>query len=256
MALQIAATKIEVVVQADVTPLVTTENATLANTLENKRLAQLPLNGRFLQNIITTTVPGLEGNSGTPRVRGLREGAFEFVQDGAVLSQRFNTGLSRPPGLDSIAEVRVETNISSAKNNRPSTAILSTKSGTNALHGAAFYTGRNNGFGVARRREDFYDEAPKLIRNEFGASLGGPVLLPKVHDGRNRSFFFLAWEDYRQRENVNRIAALATEDMRNGIYTGFANGAGQASTLYDPYSTGSREQQWQRSPFPNNRIPT
>ena len=70
----------------------------------------------------------------------------------------------------------METNASSAKLERPASAILTTRAGTNNWHGSAFETGRNSGFGVARRREDTFSKAPHLVRNEFGASLGGPVI--------------------------------------------------------------------------------
>jgi len=67
---------------------------------------------------------------------------------------------SRPPGLDSIAEMQVEVNNSSAKFTRPTTIILSSKSGTNAFHGALFETNRNSGYGVARRRRMFSQKRP------------------------------------------------------------------------------------------------
>jgi len=78
---------------------------------------------------------------------------MEYLQDGAVLSDR-NTGrmMERPPGIDTIQEFRVETSVPSAKYSRPASAIISTRNGTNEWHGSLFYTGRNNGFGVARRR--------------------------------------------------------------------------------------------------------
>src|SRR5439155_27287964 len=110
-------------------------------------------------------------------VLGLRDSAMEFVQDGVPLDDR-NTGSiqARPPGLDTVQELRVETNNSSAKLDRPANAIMSTRGGTNEIHGSAFETGRNSAFGVARRREDAFVKAPPLRRNEYGASLGGPVV--------------------------------------------------------------------------------
>src|SRR5207237_39797 len=157
----------------------TTTNSTLATVVERQRIEQLPLNGRAVQSLIQTTTPGLEGTNNTqPRVFGLRDSAMEFVQDGVVLDDR-NTGniQLRPPGLDTVQEFRVETKTSSAKLDRPANAILSTIAGTNSPHGSLFETGRNSGFGVARRREDS-NTIPPLNRNEFGASVGGPVRLP------------------------------------------------------------------------------
>jgi hypothetical protein len=76
---------------------------------------------------------------------------------------------------------------------------MTTRSGTNEFHGAAFETGRNSGFGVARQRQDTFSTPPHLVRNEFGLSAGGPVVLPKLYDGHNKTFIFGAWEEQRLR---------------------------------------------------------
>ncbi len=252
--LKVGVTVTEITVAGDVTPLVTTTAATLHNVVERARIDQLPLNGRFLQTLVQRTTPGLEGASSQPRVYGLRGTSMEFLQDGAVLTNRDTGDLSgRPPGLDTIDEFRVETNNSSARMNRPATTIVTTKSGANDIHGAAFETVRNNGFGVARRRQDFYEKPPHLVRNEFGASLGGPVWLPKLYDGRNRTFFFFAYEAYRNLSAVTTSTTMPTMAMRRGDFSGLVDGAGRRSTLYDPWSTDSRT--WQRQPFTGNQIP-
>src|SRR5574340_1238065 len=121
-----ATTTVEV---RDVTPVVTVDSPTLGHVLERQRIEQLPINGRFLSSLMVT-VAGMEGN----RAYGLREGSQEFVLDGSALSDR-NTGgnVRRPPGLDTIQEFKVEANSSSAKFTRPTTVVISTKSGTNDL---------------------------------------------------------------------------------------------------------------------------
>ncbi len=253
--LEVTSTQTSVSVTAEVAQLVTVDAPTVSSNVENPRLQQLPLDGRFLQQLLTNVVPGLEGGPAKPQVFGMREGAMEFTLDGAVLSDRFSTRLvARAPGLDSVSEVRVESSVPSAKLNRPATAILSTKSGTNEVHGSAFYTTRNNAIGVARRREEFTG-AQKLIRNEYGATLGGPLLLPKMYDGRNRTFFFTAWEDYRMRQNSNRQASIATMPMRQGDFSQLTDSIGRTIAIYDPYSTAGQAQNWARTPYPENRIP-
>ena len=168
----------------DVTPLVNTTSATLATVVERERIEQLPLNGRFITTLIAMTTPGVESGS-VPRVYGLRY-ATELLQDGAVLENReWQSIPARPPGLDTIGEFRSETNNSSAKLNRPGTFMVTTRSGTNEIHGAAFETARNSGLGVARARQDFFTKPPQLIRNEFGASVGQPMppFLPLPRNG-------------------------------------------------------------------------
>src|SRR5688572_23904646 len=165
--LKVGQTATEVSVQ-DVTPLLQTANATLGHVLERKRIEQLPINGRNVTNLLQT-VPGMEGT----RAFGLREGSYEISLDGSSLIDRNYGGVfNRQPGLDSIQEFVVENNSSSAKFTRPTSLVLTTKSGTNRLHGSAFETNRNNAIGKARSRTESYTKAPFLNRNEFGVSAG------------------------------------------------------------------------------------
>ena len=249
--LKIRAAATEITVAGNVTPLVTTTNPTLANVVERARIDQLPVNGRYIQNLLYMTTPGFESGS-VPRVFGLRY-AVEMLQDGAVLENRqWQEIPARPPGLDTIEEFRAETSNSSAKLNRPGTVILTTRAGTNEIHGSIFETARNSGIGVARARQDYYEKPPHLVRNEFGASVGGPVILPRIYNGRNRTFFFFAYEGFRQRQSSTRSVSLPTAAMREGDFSGLVDGQGRLFNLYDPMTTDSS---WQRQAFPGNRIP-
>jgi hypothetical protein len=237
----------------DVTPMVNTTSATLATVVERERIEQLPMNGRFITTLIGMTTPGVESGS-VPRVYGLRY-ATELLQDGAVLENReWQSIPARPPGLDTIGELRSETNNSSAKLNRPGTFMVTTRSGTNQLHGAIFETARNSGLGVARARQDFFTKPPQLVRNEFGASVGAPIWIPKLYNGRNRTFFFFAYEGFQLRQGSTRNIAVPTEAMRQGDFSGLMDGAGRRFTIYDPLSTGAGPT-WTRMPFTGNRIP-
>lgn len=247
--LQIGSTAAEITVTADVTPLLTTTQPTLAEVVERQRIDQLPLNGRFFQNLIVLTTPGIEGSASNARVYGLRSGSMEYIQDGATLNQR-NLGqlAARPPGIDTINEFRVETSVSSAKYNRPASTIVSTKSGSNEIHGAVFHTMRNNGFGVARRRQDFYEKPPQLIRNEFGASLGGPVWLPKLYNGRNRTFIFAAWEDFRLRQGTTISTAMRPWKCVREIFPDSITAPGSGSRCMIP-GRRARPRPGNASPF-------
>jgi hypothetical protein len=250
-ALSPASSTQEITVAGDVTQLVSLSNATLGGVLERSRIEQLPINGRFINTLVGVTVPGVEGT----RVNGMRDAALEFVQDGAVLTNRDTGSLQgRPPGIDTVDEFKVETNNSSAKMNRPATAILTTKSGSNQLHGSLFETNRNSGYGVARARQDTYTKPPQLNRNEYGFSAGGPVYLPKLYNGKNQTFFFFAYEAYKQAQGVTTSVSMPTEAMRNGDFSKLIDSLGRPTTLYDPNSTGAAPT-WSRTPFPNNQIP-
>ncbi|MCI0350107.1 MAG: carboxypeptidase-like regulatory domain-containing protein, partial [Acidobacteriales bacterium] len=250
-ALKIRGVANEITVAGDVTPLVTTTNPTLANVVERARIEQLPVNGRLIQSLLYLTTPGFEPGS-VPRLFGLRY-AVEILQDGAVLENRqWQLIPARPPGLDTIEEFRAETSNSSAKMNRPGTVILKTRAGTNEFHGAIFETHRNSAIGVARARQDFYDKPPHLVRNEFGASLGGPVFIPRLYSGKNQTFFFVSYEGLRLRSAATRAVTMPTAAMREGDFSGLIDGQGRRITLYDPLTTDAA---WKRQPFPNNQIP-
>src|SRR5437016_354670 len=195
---------------------------------------------------------------GTGRAFGLRDGAYEAVLDGSALTDRLMYGSSsrityRQPGLDSIQEFKVENNNSSAKYTRPTSIIMTTKGGTNQLHGSAFETNRNNAVGLARSRTDNYIKPPFLNRNEFGVSAGGPVYIPKVYNGKNRTFWFFSFEGLRDINASTQGYQVPTQAMRNGDMSALVNSAGQQTTLYDPWSTDTNT--WARAPYPGNQLP-
>lgn len=241
----------ESVTVQEIMPLITVNSPALGSTLERQRIEQLPINGRSILNLMPA-IPGLEaandyGSNGT-RAYGLRQGSHEFVLDGAALTERMWGGVQRrPPGLDTIQEFKVESNNSSARYTRPLTVVMSTKSGTNAFHGSLFETNRNNAYGKARAREDFYEKAPFLNRNEFGASAGGPVFIPKMYDGRNRTFWFFAYEAHRSVAPRTMGFAVPTAAMRSGDFQGLVDNAGRQIRIFDPWTTNP--QTWERQQF-------
>jgi hypothetical protein len=238
----------------DVTPLVTVDNPTVRNTLEHVRIEQLPMNQRMLNTLILTQ-PGLDNSKGQ-RAFGAPSDAIEFVLDGAVVTdRRYNMALfSQNPGVGAFEEFTVVDNAISAKYTRPTNFVVSTRSGTKDFHGTAYETLRNNGIGLARARTDFFTTAPELIRNEFGVSAGGPVVIPKVYNGRNRTFWFFNYEGMRQAQKQTQIYKVPTTAMRNGDFSGLVDSQGRLQQLYDPLTTGGAPT-YSRTPFPNNQIP-
>ena len=249
--LQVGQTTTQVEVQ-DVTPMVVTENPTLGHSLERQRIEQLPVNGRGYQAFLAT-VPGID-STGLVQAYGMRTNTSTTLFDGAPVNEVWEGwDFGRVPGLDALQEVRVETNNSSAKFTRPTTVMLTSKSGTNQFHGSMFETNRNSGYGVARRRQDTFTKAPFLNRNEFGVSAGGPVYIPKVYDGRNRTFFFVSWEGLRSVAYTTNSYNVPTEAMRNGDFRGLVDSQGRPITLYDPMTTDPTT--WQRQPLSYRGIP-
>jgi hypothetical protein len=259
-------------VNADTVQLTTNDGPQVESTLENQRIQQLPENGRNIEYLLNMAVPGIE-NNGTA-ANGSDPEAIALIVDGAPTNN--NNGGGNPNlrteniDPDAVQEVRVELNNSGAQYSSPTTEIVATKSGTNQLHGTFFETARNNAFGVAQRRETAPGSVtPQLIRNEFGLSAGGPLWIPKVYDGHDKTFWFFAYERYSLAQNGATLTAVPTVAFRNGDFSQLTNGTGVGQTLYDPANTYSTmncpdlttaygkvtASTACRNPFPGNVIP-
>jgi len=259
----------QVVVTANSVQLTTTDSGVVGSTLENARINQIPMNGRDLLTLTNETTPGLDSCAQSPScANGLMPGATDYVVDGAPLDAREFGGASAGgtgiPDPDSVQEVRVETSGGGAQFGTPAAGVITTKSGTNQLHGTMFETARNNGFGIARSRQNPSNfVAPHYVRNEFGLSLGGPIVIPHLYDGKNKSFFFFAYERYSLANKSYTLMTTPTMAMRGGDWSGLVNGAGVLQQLYDPATTTSTSNcngtgvanKWCRTPFVNNQIP-
>ena len=242
----------DTVVVNDAASQITTEGMQIADVKDALQIHQLPLNGRQVTNLFDLT-PGVEGG-GAARTNGLKVGSLEIVQDGISIVDRFSGSMQRvQPGLDTIQEFRIETNGSSARFPRPATVTLVTKSGTNQLHGSLFETLRNNAAGLRARTRQDGDTSAKLIRNEFGASAGGPVVLPHIYDGHNKTFFFISYEGNRQRESSFYEDYVPTTAMWNGDFSGVFDNNRNQTHIYDPLTTTSTGI---RTPFAGDQIPS
>jgi len=233
-------------------PVIATQGAQVSDVKDALRIHNLPLNGRQITNLFDLT-PGVVGG-GNPRTNGMKVGSTEMVFDGISYVDRFGGGVSRmQPGLDTIQEFRIETAGSGAQFSRPATVELVTRSGSNELHGALFETFRNNADGlVARSRSDGNTPA-KLIRNEFGGWAGGPVLIPHIYNGKNKTFWFVDWEQLKQRQQTFAQTGVPTAANWNGDLSDITDFNGNHYTVYDPTSTTGPN--GTRTPFPNNVIP-
>jgi hypothetical protein len=254
-------------------PLVTTTDPTDATTLDQKRIKELATNGRDLNTLLIDVTPGLEGGSSGVTVGGMMNYFTDYSQDGASSTNREFGGSQGLQGLESVGEVRVETSTGNAKSSSAASVIVTTRSGGNRLTFSAYETARNNCCGVAKRRQDVNPNGdpfklPQMIRNEFGGSAAGPVMLPtfglngkKWYDGRNRTFFFFAREQVFLRSNFTNSFSVPTLAQRDGNFSGLETSTGLPITIYDPATstihtqTTNPTQYTTRSPFPNNVIP-
>lgn len=268
----------ESVTVTDGAALVDTTTATLSGVVENKRIIDLPLNGRNVYSLAWLT-PGVfsqrpanstanEGfhSIGIFTVNGGRDSSNAILMDGVPVTMNSNTANmnanSAVPSVEGVEEFRIQTNSYSAEYGRSGGGVLTiaTKSGTNTLHGSLFEFLRNskmdanNWFANASG-----NKLATFQRNEFGASVGGPISIPKVYDGKNKSFFFAVWEGRRQRSASTRFFTLPTAEQMGGDFSRTLTASGQLRTIYDPFTTTpdpARPGQFLRTPFAGNRIPT
>ena len=172
----------QVTVSSETVQLTTTDNGTISSTLENAKINQIPMNGRNLLNLAADATPGLGScsqDSNGQCAGGLLGYGMEYVADGVTLQGRefggSHVGAQQMPDPDAVQEVRLETIGTSAQYSAPATGIITTKSGTNTLHGGLFWTARNSYWGIAKQRQNPSNYvAPPYIRNEEG----GPSAVP------------------------------------------------------------------------------
>jgi hypothetical protein len=258
VALTLATNATTVEVQ-DVTPALQTDSPSLGHVLERQRIESLPGIGRGYQNLLQT-VPGVtwsshgHGVGGRMQAYGMQNGANMIMLDGAPINETYEGwDMPRTPDLDTLQEIKVEVNNSSAKYSRPTGVIMSTRSGTNQFHGSVFHNQRNSFFG-SRRRQDVFAKAPLDNRNEFGFTAGGPVYIPKLYDGRNRTFFFWSYEGTRYARYTTNQSSVPTEAMKRGDFRGLVDSQGRTINIYDPATT-SATAPYTRQIISHNGIP-
>jgi outer membrane receptor protein involved in Fe transport len=246
--------------------LVQAATAELGAVVSAKQVVDLPLNGRNFTQLLSLT-PGVApvsvsqnsggfGNvaSGTafsfPAINGQTNRSNFFMTDGLNNQGAFSSTYAVPPIIDSIAEFKVNSHNDQAEFGGVLGGVINvaTKSGTNQLHGSAWEFLRNDAFNA---RNTFQKQATVFRQNQFGVSAGGPVMIPKLYDGRNKTFFFGAYEGFRYSKAANSFLHVPTDAELAGNLAGQAQAFNPFSTIEDPANPGS----FIRTPFANNQIP-
>jgi hypothetical protein len=236
-------------------PLLNSESGSLGHVMTNRQIVDLPLNGRGFNELARLT-PGvvlLPGTGNVTRIRpefvngttisGVRGRQVSYFLDGTDTSEQHQGGSWIQTSVDALQEFSVQQNAYSAEQGRSGSFFnATTKSGTNQVRGTLYEFLRNEKLDA---RNFFGAKRDLLKRNQFGVSAGGPVYLPKVYDGRNRTFFFANYEGMRERQGNVMSRTSPTADMLNGDFSAIAN------TIYDPLTTSGGT----RQPFAGNRIP-
>lgn len=259
---------IEVSAQAT---LLSSENATVGTVIDGRQIVEMPLNGRNYLELVALA-PNVSAGFPAAGQAGSRQGGIRSQQSISVGGQRsnfnhftldgvdntdpnFNTSVVLP-SIDALQEFKVQTGVYPAEFGREVTQInVSTKSGTNEYHGTLFHFLRNEkldatnyAFTSARPARDPFKW------NQFGFTVGGPVSIPKLFNGRNKLFFMANYEWFRQRRSVQVFSNLPSAAMMRGDFSERPLGT---LGIFDPRSrsVGSGGTV-SAAPFPGNVIPS
>jgi hypothetical protein len=257
---------VEVVASA---ALVESETSSLGQVVDNQKILNLPLNGRMTFRLVqltpgVITSPGSNGQFGDISVgtfddvhfsiNGGRAQSNSVMVDGVPASTGFLNLFTNVPSVDATQEFKVQSNGLSAEWGRFGGGVLnvSTRAGTNEIHGSLFEFLRNSAFDA---NEFFNNRAgrakPPFRMNQLGGAVGGPLV-------RNRTFFFANYEATRWRRGDVLLTTVATDLERQGNFTRSLNNTGEMIVVYDPTTTRSSPSapgQLERTPFPGNILP-
>ena len=247
-------------------PLLETTTSSMGQLVDNTSVSNLPLNSRNPFSL-ALLVPGVIGwvgdnfNNARIAVNGGRPGTNEILVDGVPSSPPLVNpiqGFTVLPSVDSVQEFKVQTNNFSAEFGRSGGGVINMiyKSGTNEFHGSLFEFLRNskmdsNNFFANRSGVPL----GSYKRNQFGATVMGPISIPKLYNGKNRSFFLFAYEGLRERSAANQQTTVPTALQRAGDFSQTFNGGGQLVQIFDPTTTVQSGSVRSREAFVGNLIP-
>jgi hypothetical protein len=253
---------VETVNVASQAPLLQTQDGSVGGIVTGSELTRLPVNGRNYTTLMLL-MPGTNDQGGGQSqgtfsgtqiytVNGQRRQDNNFTLDGVDNNFLYQKSPGSSPPMDAIEEFKVLNNTSAEFGRSPGANVnVAIKSGTSGLHGSAYEYLRND----ALDANDFFNNAygtGKLPyrQNQYGLSGGGPVILPKIYRGRNRTFWFTSWEGFRQRQGKLQVSNTPTLLERTGNFTDVT------TPIYNPFTTTLSGSTKVRQPFPGNIIPT
>ncbi|HXB74034.1 MAG TPA: TonB-dependent receptor [Candidatus Acidoferrales bacterium] len=232
-------------------PVIQTDSATVGNVVDNKKVTELPLNGRsFLQLglLVPGANQGVKGSQnqtqgGSITVNGAREQANNFLLDGMDNNDLAINQYAVLISTEAMQEFKVQASTYSAEFGRsPGAQVnIATKAGTNAIHGVLYEYFRNNDLDA----KNFFDRPgpiPGYKRNQYGTSVGGPIK-------KNKTFYFGNFEGARVRQGITKVATEPTAAMKNGDFSALS------TLIYDPASLHTVNGVLVRDPFAGNIIP-
>ncbi len=241
-----------------------TEDAKLSNAVENKLVDELPLVvGGALRSPfdLVATVPEAKGTGNQLSLGGGQAAGWSATLDGLSVNTNRSADTVETayltPSVEAITEFAVDTGGFKAEFGQAAGGVITfvSKSGTNQYHGSAYEFLRNDAFDA---RSFFAATRSIYKQSDFGASFGGPVRIPKIYNGKNRTFFFASYEGFRNRLGANgSVLSVPTPEMYQGNFSNWVNSKGALIPIYDPNTTRPNPNGtgFIRDPFPGNIIP-
>ncbi len=244
--------------------LLQNDSAKSSTTITQKLVDQLPLVvGGALRSPFDLAALTPEAKSFGDRfsIGGGQNSSYGVTLDGvsAATTRALQTSWIsyNAPSLEAVTEFTVDTNGFKAEFGHAAggSIAFASKSGSNEYHGTAYEFLRNDALDARR-----FFEAKRGIykQHDFGASFGGPIWIPKVYNGKNKTFFFISYEGFRNRVGASSaLRSVPTPEMYSGDFSKWVNAAGVLIPVYDPATTGPDSSgKLVRTPFPNNQVPS
>jgi hypothetical protein len=260
-----------VVVRAD-TPVLETASSSVGQVVAQNDIVNLPMNGRAVY-LVARITPGMVPTDTRLFTRPFDNGAVSNVSMGGSRANSNNILLDGIPNMnavsqvafvpspDAVQEMKVQINTYDAEFGRGAGGVLNAvvKSGTNQFHGSMHEFFRNDKLEAnSFLNNSVAGKKPRQRFHQFGGTAGGPVYIPKLYDGRNRTFVFGSWESIRQSDPTTHLTTVPTTAQRQGDFSSTYDGLDRFLPIYDPFSQRSNPNVsggFLRDPFPGNRIP-
>ncbi|MEX2262817.1 MAG: TonB-dependent receptor [Bryobacteraceae bacterium] len=254
------------------TPVLQTATASVGQVVDQTNIVNLPMNGRSVY-LVARIAPGMVPTDNRLFTRPFDNGAVSNVSMGGNPANSNNVlldgipnmnGVSQVafvPSVDAVQEMKVQINTYDAEFGRGAGGVLNAtiKSGTNQFHGTLLEFWRNDILEANSFINNSVNEGkPRQRYHLFGATAGGPVYLPRLYDGRNRTFIFGSWESSRQSDPTSLLTSVPTVEQREGDFSQTYDGQGRPLPIFDPFSQRPNPNLaggFLRDPFPGNRIP-
>lgn len=246
-----------------------TDTSTTGQVVQSKQVTELPLLGRNTY-ALAMLVPGVRPSAGVNNlvidqistvsyaINGQRASANEFLLDGAPNSAPSQNQPVINANPDTVQEFKVETNGFAAEYGRAAGGVFNvvTRSGTNNYHFTLYEFLRNDKLNA----NDYFanqsgQQRPPFKFNQFGGTIGGPVTIPKIYDGKNKTFFFVGVESVRFVQGLTFIGTVPRAPELSGDFSNMRNANGALITLYDPLTTATVNGTNTRTPFAGGILP-